>query len=348
MNLHERQELETVLRRFGDLTTRAQLRALEVIREYLGEEVKETEADREVSERQAALGVMRQVADELHLPEGQSPTSSQFDEVSKRLGIGWSTSRVVRAWGRWRFACEAFIGHRVRKSARQKAILEANTGKRRAYENYLTAVRLWLNTNPPIEEITAYDAWTREFNDDLPDDQPPVPLWSPIYSNLRVSFADVLRVARGEAELGDCHRRLGDHRSDRGPLVSTNWIAGEHDLSEHQARHITHRPDFPKPVVKLSGTRAWLKTDVEAYFDDRPFPKRKEYELQEEFLSLAELAALMGKPPERLKSQTMRRPEPAGLVSRRRYWRKSEAERWLKENGRPARRKPTQRAEQAR
>jgi hypothetical protein len=32
MNLHERQELETVLRRFGDLTTRAQLHAYEVVR----------------------------------------------------------------------------------------------------------------------------------------------------------------------------------------------------------------------------------------------------------------------------------------------------------------------------
>ena len=110
MNLHERQELETVLRRFGDLTTRAQLRAFEVIREYLGEEIKETAADREVSDRKAALEAIRQVAAELGLPEGQAPTSPQFDEVSKRLGIGWSASRVVRAWGRWRFACEAFMG----------------------------------------------------------------------------------------------------------------------------------------------------------------------------------------------------------------------------------------------
>lgn len=40
MNLHEQQELQTVLRRFGNLTTRAQLCAFEVIREYLGEEVR--------------------------------------------------------------------------------------------------------------------------------------------------------------------------------------------------------------------------------------------------------------------------------------------------------------------
>jgi len=111
--------------------------------------------------------------------------------------------------------------------------------------------------------------------------------------------------------------------------VSTNWIAGEHDLSEHHARHITHRPDFPKPVVKLSGRRAWLKTDVEAYFDVRPFPKRKEYALQDEYLSAAELAALMGK-AERQFSQTTRIPEPAGLVSRNRYWRRSEVERWMR------------------
>jgi hypothetical protein len=345
MNLHERQELETVLRRFGDLTTRAQLRAFEVIREYLGEELKETEADREVDERQAALEVMRRVAEELGLPEGQAPTTTQFNEVSKRLGLGWSASRVGRAWGRWRFACEAFTGHHVRKTARQNVLIEAKTGKRRAYENYLTALRLWLDTNPAVEEITAYDAWAREFNDDLSPEQLPVTRWHAIYTNLRISFSDALRVARGEKALADCEPLRGNHSEEYGPLVSTRWIARERELSEHHAKNVTHRPDFPKPIVNLSRTRAWLKEDVEAYFAGRPFPVREEYELQGEYLSLVELAALMGKPPRRLVSQTMRKPEPAGQVSRRHYWRRDEVERWLKENGRPARRKAAQRAE---
>jgi hypothetical protein len=337
MNLHERQELETVLRRFGDLTTRAQLRAFEVIREYLGEEIKETEADREIDERQAALEVMRRVAEELGLPEGQAPTTTQFDEVSKRLGLGWSTSRVGRAWVKWRFACEAFIGYRVRRTARHRALMTANTGKRRAHEDYLTAIRLWLDTNPPAVLTEAYNDWAREFNEALPTGQPPVMGWDTIDRVLRVSFADVIRAARGEIELSDCPRKGSDHRKEYGPLVSANWIAGERDLTDHQARHITSRHDFPKPVVKLSGNRAWLKEDVEAYFNGRPFPEREELELQDEFMSMADLAAVMGKPPDRLKSQTMRRPEQAGLVGRKRYWRRDEVERWLKDEQRSPR-----------
>jgi len=78
----------------------------------------------------------------------------------------------------------------------------------------------------------------------------------------------------------------------------------------------------------LSGRRAWLKDDVRAFFENSPFPKREEFELQNDYLSLADLAALMGKKP-RMISQTTRLPKPAGLVSRNRYWVRSEAERWL-------------------
>jgi hypothetical protein len=50
-------------------------------------------------------------------------------------------SRVVRAWGRWRFATDAFIGHRAPTSAHQRALNRAYTGKRRTHEDYLTALR---------------------------------------------------------------------------------------------------------------------------------------------------------------------------------------------------------------
>lgn len=88
-----------------------------------------------MDERRAVPEVTRRVAEELGLPEGQAPTTTQFDEVSKRLGLGVSASPAGRAWVKWRFACEAFISHRVRRSARQRALMKANTGKRRAHED---------------------------------------------------------------------------------------------------------------------------------------------------------------------------------------------------------------------
>jgi predicted DNA-binding transcriptional regulator AlpA len=332
---HEQQEVETVLRRFADLTSRAQVEAFALIRGLLDGDVQETATDVDMARRKGALSAIGRVAEELGLPEGQAPTTTQFREVSKRLGLGWSVSKVGRAWsGKWRFACEAYVGHRLRRSARQQGVLDAQ-GKRRVYEDYVTSLRLWLDTNPLVETTVAYDRWSREFNEVLPRNQAPVSGWTTIYHNLRVSFRDVLRVARGEVALADCPKKAGgDHTKEHGPLASRQWIAGEYGLSAHQAANVPRHPDFPKPVVLFSGRRAWLRDDVRAYFEGRRVPKRTEFELQDQYLGLAELAALMGKPPSRLKSQTMKRPPQAGLVSRTRYWERREVERWMQ--GAPA------------
>jgi predicted DNA-binding transcriptional regulator AlpA len=335
---HERQELEALLFRFDGLTTRAQLRAYEFISTFLSARIKETDAAHQIAERKEALAAIARVAKELKL-DGKAPTTTQFREVSKRLQLGWSVSRVGRAWGRWRFACEAFTGHRLRKTAFQNTLLDVNTGKRAVYENPLTAIYLWLESKPVLEQITVYDAWARELNADLPLGQLPVTMWSTIASNLRVSFADAIRVARGEEELANCRRKRRNQVRDYGPLVSRGWIASTYGLSEYQAANVPFRPDFPSPVVTLSNTNAWLKEDVEAYFTEQPFPRRKKYSMQDEFLSLAELAPMMGKRYAKQISQTTLIPEPAGMVGKTRYWRRSEVKRWLREkSNKPSRR----------
>jgi predicted DNA-binding transcriptional regulator AlpA len=330
MNVHERQELETVLRRFAELSTRAQLRAYEVIREYLGDGIKATKGDHELAERAAALEALRQVADELRLPEGRSPTTTQFDEVSKRLGLDWTVSRVIRAWGRWRFATDAFTGHRARPSAHQRALQSASTGTRRTHEDYLTALRLWLDTKPAATTTAIYDAWAREYNEERDPGERPVPGWIAIYRVLGVSFENALRAARGEIELAEAPKALR-MRQDHGPLVSTRGIANAQDLLEHQARHVSNRRDFPRPVIKLSGHRAWLRDDVEAYFAGREFPERQDYELQADYLSAAEVAPLVGCSVPVLSMQRGRVPKAAGRVSSRQYWRRGDIERWLEE-----------------
>jgi hypothetical protein len=218
---------ETVLRRFADLTSRAQVEAFALMGGYLEGDVQETATDVDMARRKAALEAIERVAEELGRPEGQAPTTTQFKEVSKRLGLGWSVSKVGRTWsGKWCFACEAYVGHRLRRSARQQGLLDAQ-GKRRVYEDYATSLRLWLDTNPVVETTVAYDRWAREFNAVLPRNQAPVPGWTAIGKRLRVSFRDALRVARGEVELADCPQKAGsDHTKEYGPLVSRQWIAG--------------------------------------------------------------------------------------------------------------------------
>lgn len=331
LDWHEQQELEAVLQRFADLSSRAQVEAFSLMREYLGGGVKETAIDQEIARRKAALEALRQVAADLRLPDGQAPTTTQFRETAKRLGLGWSVSKVGRAWGKWRFACEAYAGHRLRRTARQQGVLDAHTGKRRVYEDYVTCLRLWLDTRPPAETIAAYDRWAQEFNEVLPRNQKPVLGWAAIYYALRVGFHDALRVGRGEVALVEVPKRRGDHTKDEGPLASRQWIAGEFGLSPHQAANVPRSPKFPKPVVMLSGRRLWLKDDVRTYFSNKPFPERQGFDLRDDYLGLAELAALMGKRP-RMISQTTRLPKAAGIAGKTRYWRRDEVEQWLARN----------------
>lgn len=332
MERHEQQEIETVFRRFADLSARAQVEAFGRIRAYLDGGIEETKTEIEMARRKGALEALQRVAEELGLPDGQAPTTTQFREGARQLGLDWSVSKVGRAWGgKWRFACEAYVGHRLRRSSSQQAMLDAE-GKRRAFEGYLTCVRLWLETSPALETVVAYDRWAVAFNEALPRNQLPVVRWTTINNHLRVSLHDAIRVARGEVELAACQTTRNGHAKEYGPLASKQWIAGEYGLTPHQAANVPRRPEFPKPVVMLSGTRCWWKDDVRAYFEGRHVQKRvEEFELQAEYLSLAEVAALMGKRP-RMISQTTRMPESAGLVGKKRYWERAEVERWVAAN----------------
>jgi hypothetical protein len=328
-------EFQGAMQRFFVLPAAEQLRAFQAMRDYLADTIVATEADRELDERAQSLEVIAEVARELDLPEGQAPTTTQFNEVSKRLGLGWSVSRVGRAWGKWRFAAEAFTGHRTRTTARQRALRSAHSGKRRTHEDYLTALRLWLDTKPAVTTTGIYDAWAREYSDSPPPGRRPVPLWMAIYKMLGVSFENALRAARGDGDLSEMSKTLRT-RNDHGPLVSTRWIAEERGLLPHQARQLTHRPDFPRPVVKLSTHRAWLRDDVEAFFAARDFPKRRDYELEGEYLSAREAASLLGCPVWRISNGSPGLPKPVGQVSSRQYWRKRDIERCLaRNNGSP-------------
>lgn len=335
----EKQELNLLMRRFATLSTRAQLEAFDVIRTYLAEPPIATADDEKIEEQKAALAALKRVAEELNLPAGQAPTTKQFDEVSKRLRLGWSSSRVTRAWERWRFACDAFTGRVIKQTVRQHGLIHARVGKRVLYESPLASVQLWLDTVPTHESVSAYDNWVREFNQNLPEGQARVLLWASVSRGLKVSFADTLRVARGAVRLADCEPARAHHRQETGPLASLVWIAGEFDVHDQKVLRLTLQPDFPAPVLSLSRTRCWLKEDVAAYFAKRPFPARESYELQDEYLSAAQLGKLMGKSPNMLSAKTTRRPEPAGFVSSRQYWRKSDVERWLKEEQARAKRR---------
>jgi hypothetical protein len=94
--------LDQLLQRFFGLPRRDQLEFFESVREYLLAEdaAPELPQDKLLREQREALEAMARVAGALEVPEGTSPNSSQFGDIAPRVAPEWSTSRVVRAFGR--------------------------------------------------------------------------------------------------------------------------------------------------------------------------------------------------------------------------------------------------------
>jgi predicted DNA-binding transcriptional regulator AlpA len=338
------------MRRFLALQLADQLRAYEQMREYLSAAARETKADRELRDRIEALDAIRKVADHLGLPEQKAPTADQFNEHAPAVAPGWNVSKVGRAWGSWRFACDVHRGERPRLSARQRGLQAKVSGRTRTREEHLTSVRRWLATNPPRERVVDYEAWRREANANLAEGELPLPAYMTMWLELPIVWADRKRVARGEMEPEEARLAKTSRQADftRGPheFVSIPWIARRQHLTMEQANRQSHRPEFPRSVLRLSRTRLWLREDVDAYAEGRAFPAREPGELQHLYLSSAETAELIGLRHASLRNPRTVIPEPAGRVGHHPYWLREEVEQWMREH--PKRSSPLFRVSAAR
>ncbi len=111
----ERREYEDVMSRIYRLPVREQLMVFKALREYLrGEVGEETIFDKQIREREGSLEAMRRVAEHWGLEEGIAPTAIQHKQAPSEVTDGWSTTRVGEAWGRYRFAQQAFRGRMSR------------------------------------------------------------------------------------------------------------------------------------------------------------------------------------------------------------------------------------------
>lgn len=324
------------MRRFLALQPADQLRAYEQMREYLSAATRETRADRELRDRIEALDAIRKVADHLGLPEQKAPTVEQFNEHAPSVAPGWNVSKVGRAWGSWRFACDVHRGERPRLSARQRSLRGKVAGRRRTREEHLTSVRRWLATDPPGERVSDYEAWRQEANANLAEDELPAPTYKTMHHEFPIAWADRIRVARGEIALEEARLARTGSQADwtRGSheLVALPWISKRLRVSRAQAYRTTHKPEFPRHALVLGRTRVWLREDVDAYAEGRAFPRRKPGWLQPEYLSITETAELIGLKRGSLHNPRTVIPEPAGRVARQPYWLRAEVEQWMREH----------------
>lgn len=163
-------ERDIVVERFLALPPREQLATFRELRDQLAAPYRAIKRDRVVAQRAAALEVLAAVAAHLGLPDGHAPTPTQFDAVCRELGLRSNRNRVRRAFGRWRFAKEQFLA--------QSGVSASGVRPPRAarYEAHEAAIRRWLATDPQDRRLSAYVAWARAYNEDLPDGALPLPL----------------------------------------------------------------------------------------------------------------------------------------------------------------------------
>ena len=332
-------EIDSAMQRFFDLSAADQLRAYEQMRDFLGASAPaQTAEDHELEQRRESLAALEQVREHLGL-EGKAPTVKEFDRVAHELDLGWTARRVGEVWGRWRFACEALLGERPRLTAVQQSLQHRFSGRRRRYEDYVTALRLWLASDPPLVRMNEYTLWTRQFNDTLADGQMPLPRAETITSLLQITWPEAVRWGRGEITFAEAAKRRPWSRQD--------WSSGPHDLvglgtaaeilglGGSSCRHHSYKPNFPTPVVVFArgqGVRAWLRKDIESYRDTGKAPKRRRDQWRAQYYEVGELASLIGVLPLSILTKQGHAPGPTGCAGGVFYWLKRDADRWIREN----------------
>jgi len=324
------------MRRFFALNAADQLRAFTAMRDFLGAHAPAVNGvDGEIVGRQESLVVLQKAATHLGLTD-RVPTTVEFDRVSQELKLGWTSARVIRVWGRWRFACDALQGGFVRLTAAQQGLRARHAGHDRNHEDHLTSVRRWLATTPAKERVKDYANWMREENAASSEEEPLLPGAAAIRTALAIAWPDVLRVARGEATLEEAEKLSTSPRKDwtTGPhdLIGRRTVAEIFGVGVSNCEYISKQQGFPKPVAIFLGRRAWLRTDIELYRDTGTAPPRVENELRSLYYDSREIAALFGL--RRADHSTKHRliAPVTGCVGGRAYWLKADVDRWAIEN----------------
>lgn len=335
-------ELEAAVAQVTSLTTADQLQLFELLRERLSSEVAETSSDLKALKRADALKVLAEVADHLGKP-GEMPTPDEFDATAAKIAPSWNRSKVIRAWGKWRFAKSAYLRGEVRTTGETRKLLSVvGTSKARSPESYVVFVRKWLDTNPSGTFKRDYQAWVKKYNETLKEGDDPAPSVYRVYSKLRITWEDVVRVARGEITLAEARPTQARDRKlvCEGPhdLVSITEIQEKLGCTRPTANTKTRKPGFPVPVFSTGRVRLWMREDVEAYLEGESFPKREEDELGDEYLRVIEVADRLGVAEVSVASYTVRHlPRPTVNLGGVRLWHVSVIEETLEKRARRGR-----------
>ncbi|MCP9486558.1 MAG: hypothetical protein MSC30_11900 [Gaiellaceae bacterium MAG52_C11] len=288
-----------LLKRFALLPEGDQLLAYQEMRDYLIAGRTDVVRDSQLDERAEALRIMRAVIEHYHLADPTKLEVKQFDAAPDELREGWKSGRIIRAFATWRFAREALAGRRARNTARQRSYLSAAQTTRLSREDHIASVIAWLDTNPPKLAYRDYDDWARERNSALGEGELRAAVSATLTFNLNLTWATILKVARGEIGIEQATNEKTERRRDikqaKDDLVTTL------DIREMAASQIgsspyyfMSRPGAPMPVLTIGEHRYYHRKDVQTFIDGKPVPRRKLNELAPIYVGATEAAKMVG------------------------------------------------------
>jgi hypothetical protein len=329
-------ELRDALDRFYGLSTKDQMELFAEAREHLGSEAwSEDDAEREIEDRARALEALEAVAADLRdrgeFRECKSPTVKEFDATAKRLGLDIKSGKVIGAFIRWRIAKTVLEGGRAREKPSRRRTRVAAVGRTRTHEDHLTAVRLWLKTDPVKEATGDFDAFVKEQNRRTGSSGRPMPTAAAVTTGLRLGWSAVLAVTRKEVTLVQAQQaresQLLEGLTDES-LVGADVVVALTGIRSQRIAGEIRKHGFPVPAARLGHVNAWFVGDVKKFRDGQPVPARAEYFFQDEVRDLPQLAVAVGRNVDsvrRLLSEESwdRIPHPDGKASGTWYWLRS-------------------------
>jgi len=337
----DRTECEDVLRRIYRLPVREQLMVHRALREYLGGAAGEEDVlDKQIGEREAALDAMRRVAAHLGLADGVAPSTSQYRQAPQALTKGWSVTRIAGAWGRYRFAQQAFRGEAVPETSAQVSLRRSTSGRDGGRETHLSGVRQWLETRPSSMKEPDYDQYAKRRNSEIARGKAGGARLIKAQSVIRalgLHWPEVLSLAGDGADYDALRKQYEAERLARDGgalgLVGTATAAVMLGQSQTYVKSLRWQDGFPIPVLVLWRQCGWYADDIVAYREGRPIPARRENELRPLVLDSHELAVRLGIRDDSLRAARHRGsgevPPADGRVGWSFYWMRDKTEEWL-------------------
>lgn len=345
-------ETEAVLWRWFALSTSQQLAVYRIMHFYLVAQAGIPAAVAHVvQECIDALAVMRKVADHLGLPEGTSPTTTQFKAgVSvKALGLSaWNVTRVGNAFRQsYKLARIAYETGELPETVEQALLRRRTAGRKRTHDTYIAGIQQFLDwlmlQLPPAcddDRPSSYDHYVDGYNRQV--------LAGSVDGLLLVKSAAVckalglswqLALAVADCELTHEEAReqhLAAWGDKEGPLhlISAASVAAMLGTSTKVVQVMRLQGKLPAPAVELdrAGNVAWLRAHIEAYRDGQPIFPLAEGWMQPDLVLLPELAQRLGNREDSVRTAIHQRrktvPKPDGRVGGVHYWTRRHFDSW--------------------